>query len=101
MTALQRKILATVLWAPITWIPFTIASFGAMVLNFPWWVNAVTYSFAVAGPSIFWASQVPRLAELWKLEMTDRQIRTKLEEEDTLLRDAQQCGFTLGYDTLA
>lgn len=100
LTALQRHILATILWSPVTWVPLTAATFGATILDFPWWANLLSFAAAGVTCTAFWAAQMPRLSQLWNVENTQRQQEAALAAEKSLVEECSRKRFTQGASVL-
>ena len=79
MTRTQKKLFSAVFWAPVTWVPLTLASAGFCVAHFPWWGNLLSISAALTFIAAIWGRALPRLLDLWQLEET---AEHKKAEED-------------------
>jgi hypothetical protein len=79
VTRTQKKLFGAVFWAPVTWVPITLASAGFCVGHFPWWGNLLSFSAALTFVAAIWGRSLPRLLDLWQLEETEEH---KKAEED-------------------
>ncbi len=80
---MRRKILTRLLWEPLTWIPFVIATAG-WVVGLPWWANTLTYLGAVVWNIHFWGQQSERLLALLQTEVSAQALADKQRREEEL-----------------
>lgn len=76
--SIRRKLIKSVIWEPITWVPLTAATAILCFLRLPWWANALSYAGALGVAGTAWGRMLPRLLALWETE--DAQERIQSEE---------------------
>ena len=80
--SIRRKLLKTVAWEPITWVPLTIATAITCLLRLPWWANVLGYVGAAGFAAAVWGRMLPRLLVLWETE----EAKERIQSEETQRR---------------
>ena len=86
---MRRKILTRLLWEPLTWIPFVLATAG-WVAGLPWWANTLTFAGAIAWNIHFWGQQSERLLALLQSELDTEASEAKQRREGELQARMEQ-----------
>ena len=92
---MRRKILTRLLWEPLTWIPFVLATAG-WVAGLPWWANTLTYAGAMVWNIHFWGQQSERLLALLQSELVTEAIAEKQRREEDLRARMEQLSTEAG-----
>src|SRR5688500_17501682 len=98
--SIRRKLLKTVAWEPITWVPLTIATAITCLLRLPWWANALSYAGAVGFAGAVWGRMLPRLLALWETEEAQERSVSEEAQRRTFLGELRTNGLAEAADQL-
>jgi hypothetical protein len=108
--SIRSKLIRTIAWDPITWVPFTLATAGACILGLPWWANILAFTTATTVVLGVWGKMLPRLLKIWELEESaasqqqeearKEELVTTLSRSSALRQTAEEVKTAYGLCTL-